>query len=143
MINKYEFNKQNKLSFTKQTKFNLKYNIYDYSSIDDINIIIDFLLLKNNNLINKYNKLLNKIKSIHLDINSKLNTNLICFNDFNFELKVKNNRYKFCKSIYKENKKIKKLNIYLKEILLKYNKEYDKMLNKLEKNNLVKECNDL
>lgn len=143
MINKYEFNKQNKLSFTKQTKFNLKYNIYDYSSIDDINIVIDFLLLKNNNLINKYNKLLNKIKSIHLDINSKLNTNSICFNSFNFELKVKNNKYKFCKSIYKENKKIKKLNIYLKEILLKYNKEYDKMLNKLETNNLIKEYNDL
>lgn len=130
-INLDEFNRKNKLNIEKVSNFNIKFNLYEYSTLEEFNNIEYLLLLKNKKLIKQYNKLLNKVEEKHKEINKLINSNSNMLDRKNFVLENNDNRYKFIKKIHKQNKEIKQINIFLKELLSKYNLEYNKLLDKI------------
>lgn len=135
-MNIKEFNENNKLSLNRISKFNLKYNIYEYSNNNELKNIEFLIINKRNKLIKKYHRYIEKIQECHQIIKLNFNDSFDTINILNFEIKKRNNLYKYLKSIYKSNKEIKKVNLYLKDILFKYKEEIIKL-------NKIKETNDL
>lgn len=133
-MNIKEFNKQNQLTLNKTSKFNLKYDIYEYSNENELKNVEFLIINKRNKLIKKYHKYVEKIQEYHQTIKLNFNDNFDTIILLNFEIKKTNNIYKYLKRIYKVNKDIKKINLYLKDILFKYKEEIEK-LNKIKENN--------
>lgn len=133
-----EYNKNNNLSLRKLNKFDKKFNLKLNHNLNN-NILYIY-----NQLIIKYNKLINKIKVIESNINSDLRliNRFVKNKDFeisNIELPLIENKYslfneqeidskykmiyKDSKKLYNEIKTLKKLHKYLKEIF-KNQKDY-------------------
>lgn len=137
----FEYNKSNNLSLRTLNKFDIKYNLKNYYNMNEIRYIF-------NDLNNQYIKLLNKIK----DKESIINYNIKKINkfikkdyyiiDLNLSMNVINidylnekEIYKISNKLFKKNKELKKLNVYLKNIILNQTNFFLEIKKELKKNN--------
>jgi len=135
-----KFNKDNNLALRELSSFDNKYNLDLFPTDETLFSILKKLIKKNTTLkyktiykktlITKYNIDLHKMIEKEVEDTQILFKNLLNFKEVYLLENINQNiaaLYKFCKKIYKENKKINKYNEFLDIKLLDYKFEFKRL----------------